>query len=64
MAFFNSFFGCFSNSSRVRCEDGVCVRSESSKAQSDHDAKSKSKSQKSPPIPMTYFPIGSTFSRL
>ncbi|KAB2007212.1 hypothetical protein ERO13_D10G011801v2 [Gossypium hirsutum] len=54
-----SFFSCFSGS---QVEDGS---PSSTNANIASNAKLKeSKGKKSPPIPMSYFPIGSNFSRL
>ncbi|KAK9267404.1 hypothetical protein L1049_009829 [Liquidambar formosana] len=65
MAFFSSFFSCFSDSSRVACEeDGGYAQSRAAVARGIDEAKSKNKSRRSPPIPVTYFPIGTRFSRL
>ncbi|KDO78247.1 hypothetical protein CISIN_1g035241mg [Citrus sinensis] len=69
MALLSSIFGCFSDSSRVASEGEIknTQNRSSSIARADVDSKSKlnkSKSKKSPPIPMTYFPIGSRLSPL
>nr|KJB69265.1 hypothetical protein B456_011G013200 [Gossypium raimondii] len=59
MALLISFFSCFSGSQREK------VSPSSIKANTASNAKLKeSKAKKSPPIPMSYFPIGSNFSRL
>ncbi|GAY35202.1 hypothetical protein CUMW_014930 [Citrus unshiu] len=69
MALLSSIFGCFSDSSRVASEGEIknTQNRSSSIAGADVDSKSKlnkSKSKKSPPIPVTYFPIGSILSPL
>ncbi|WRX27637.1 hypothetical protein QQP08_020124, partial [Theobroma cacao] len=65
MAVLPSFMiSCFSGSSKVASE-GEDSRRTSTQVKAGGEAKLKeSKAKKSPPIPMTYFPIGSTFSRL
>ncbi|XVE87771.1 hypothetical protein DITRI_Ditri19aG0014600 [Diplodiscus trichospermus] len=66
MAILTSFVSCFSGSGKVASEgEDRTARTSSSKVKAGSEAKSKeSKTKKSPPIPMTYFPIGTTFSRL
>lgn len=69
MALLSSIFGCFSDSSRVASEGEIknTQNRSPSIAGADVDSKSKlnkSKSKKSPPIPVTYFPIGSRLSPL
>ncbi|KAK4581147.1 hypothetical protein RGQ29_024714 [Quercus rubra] len=68
MVFFSSLFTCFSDSgSRIGCEgeDWAHSKRSSSKAEAVNKAKSKNKSKRSPPpIPVSYFPVGTQFSRL
>ncbi|XVE51102.1 hypothetical protein DITRI_Ditri02bG0011800 [Diplodiscus trichospermus] len=71
MAFLTSFISCFTGSKMVVVAskgDGCPPASTKVKAAAAavcEEAKSKeSKAKKSPPIPMTYFPIGTRFSQL
>ncbi|KAB2025919.1 hypothetical protein ES319_D06G182700v1 [Gossypium barbadense] len=60
MDHFRSFFSCFSGSSKVASQgDNTPPTSSNVKAKSK-----ERNTKKSPPIPMTYFPIGIRFSRL
>ncbi|XVF80091.1 hypothetical protein PTKIN_Ptkin15bG0042500 [Pterospermum kingtungense] len=64
MALLASFLSCFPGSSKVVSEGDPPT---STKVKASSEAKSKeisNKTKKSPPIPMTYFPIGTRFSRL
>ncbi|OMO64812.1 hypothetical protein COLO4_31785 [Corchorus olitorius] len=67
MAILTSFFSCFSSSNKIVSEGEHGSPPTSTKVEviAAGEAKVKeSKSKKGPPIPMSYFPIGSTFSRL
>ncbi|KAJ0080655.1 hypothetical protein Patl1_10010 [Pistacia atlantica] len=73
MALLSGFFGCFSDSSsRVASNDEAVnnnsnnTESKSSKGEADKGSKlNKNKSRsKTPPIPVSYFPIGTRFSHL
>ncbi|KAK2644502.1 hypothetical protein Ddye_019697 [Dipteronia dyeriana] len=71
MALISSFLGCFSPDSRkVACEaeTGTENRFRKPEAETETETGSKLKKDKSkkrsPPIPVTYFPIGSRLSLL
>ncbi|KAK8524323.1 hypothetical protein V6N12_029189 [Hibiscus sabdariffa] len=67
MSVFTSFLTCFSGSNKVASSKGDDSPRLPTKAKAGNDGKSresKAKSKKSPPIPMSYFPVGSNFSRL
>lgn len=61
MALFSSFLGCFSKPSRV--SDDVSA-TQTQQRRVVHEAEAKTKSKKSPPIPVTYFPVGTRLSLL
>ncbi|KAF7811175.1 uncharacterized protein G2W53_032151 [Senna tora] len=69
MSFLWSLLGCFSDSSkRVSCEEeeghDVRSRNDEGEAKSKNDVVKKTTSSSSPPIPITYFPVGSRLSLL
>ncbi|GLT83285.1 hypothetical protein SLE2022_015820 [Rubroshorea leprosula] len=59
MALFSSFLSCFSGSNKVVCEGDDSVQQKSSKVKAAKERKSNP-----PPIPVSYFPIGSRLCRL
>ncbi|KAI3419254.1 uncharacterized protein J3R85_013244 [Psidium guajava] len=75
MSLFSSLFGCFSNHSNSRVISSERGEDRSNKSRSmskpgrvEGKGESKKNSSRSkskpPPIPMTYFPVGSQLSRL
>ncbi|KAB1221806.1 hypothetical protein CJ030_MR2G025890 [Morella rubra] len=67
MASFATFFSCFSDSTnKIACEGEDSAHSKRmNEAQDVKEAKSKNKSKrKPPPIPVSYFPVGTRFSQI
>ncbi|KAL5773300.1 hypothetical protein ACOSQ2_013224 [Xanthoceras sorbifolium] len=75
MALISIFLGCFSDSSKVACGEYQAENSTENRssrkaqvqAKTETETRSKlknNKSKKSPPVPVTYFPIGSRLSLL